>query len=69
MPYLRQLTLLVLTLAQMTHRHKLTGSIYVSGKLPAYTLFKPNTNTYFSLWAKCYVWGGVGDKHTLIQLT
>ena len=21
---------------------------------------KPNINPYFSLWAKCYVWGGVG---------
>ena len=32
--------------------------MYVSGKLPNY----PSPNTYFSLWAKCKVWGGVGGQ-------
>ena len=34
-------------------------------------LSKPNINTYFSPWAKCKVWGGVGGqfpRHKLIQI-
>ena len=49
--------------------YKLSGSLYVSGKLPTYPFPKPiNINTYFSLTAKCWLRGGVGGQVTILGI-
>ena len=46
-------------LCRSTCQYRINECFWETAHLP---LSKPNINTYFSLWAKCLVWGGVGGQ-------